>query len=164
MRLLRTGITGFNSSREVAAADLKRAVYAAAQAAGAKVVGVRLADGVAPNFHQIDVEFGSRVLVVLCNRHAPVVGFADRIDGTAIECFTEALSDFASALALRGFVVADAAELNRRPMRDDLKMLSAAEQDLAKYWKPERVGGGTNGASHFDRRIESRQLDAGLCE
>jgi len=140
MRLLQTGITGFDSTTQVPAAQLKRAVYAAAQAAGAKVGEVRPAAGVTPNFHQVDVDFGSRTLVVLCNRHVPVVAFADQVDGMEIERFLGAPVDFAATMVASGFDVGDVAELNRRVTSGDLKMLSPTEQDQAKYWKPERVG------------------------
>jgi hypothetical protein len=140
MRLLQTGITGFNTSAKVDAANLKRAVYAAAQAAGAKVGEIRLADGATPNFHQIDVDLGGRALVVLCNRHFPVAAFTERVDGMEIERFSDAPDGFAAALAEYEFVIGDVAELNRRVTGDDLKMLSPAEQHEAKYWKPKRVG------------------------
>lgn len=140
MSLLQAGITGFDSRDEVPAANLKRAVYSATQAAGAKPGEVRLADGVTPNFHQIDVEFGSRVIVLLCNRHVPVVAFADRFEGMEIERFLEAPAGFAADLADGGFEIGDVAELNRQVTSDDLKMLSLAEQNQAKYWKPKRVG------------------------
>lgn len=140
MRLLQTGITGFDSTTEVPAARLKRAVYAAAQAAGAKVSEFRPADGVTPNFHRIDVDFSSRTLVVLCNRHVPVVAFADQVDGMEIERFLEAPVDFAATMAASGFDIGDVAELNRRVTSGDLEMLSPTERDQAKYWKPKRVG------------------------
>lgn len=57
-----------------------------------------------------------------------------------IESFSDAPADFVAALAECGFVIGDLAELNRRVTSDDLEMLSPAEQDQAKYWKPKRVG------------------------
>jgi hypothetical protein len=140
MSLLQTGITGFNTSAEVSAANITRGVYATAQAAGAKVGEIKPADGVTPNFHQIDVDLGGRALVVLCNRYLPVVALTERVDGMEIEQFSEAPDDFAAALAEYGFVIGDVADLNRRVTSDDLKMLSPAEQHEAKYWKPKRVG------------------------
>lgn len=140
MRLLQTGITGFDGSAEVPIANLKRAVYAAAQAAGAKVGEVRPADGVTPNFHQLDADFGSRKLVVLCNRHIPIVAFADRLDGMEIERFVEVPADFAAGLATCGFVIGDVAELNRPVGSSDLETLSPAEQREVKYWEPKRIG------------------------
>ena len=77
---------------------------------------------------------------MLCNRHVPVVAFADAVGGMEIERFLEAPAEFAAALAECGFVIGDVAELGRRVTSDDLKMLSHTEQDQAKYWKPKRVG------------------------
>jgi hypothetical protein len=140
MGLLHNGITGFDNAGEVPASQLKRAVYAAAQATGAKVGDTKLADGVTPNFHEVNVECGSQAFAVLCNRHLPVVAFAERIDDMEIDRFADAPADFAAAFAECGFVIGDAAELNRRVTSADLEMLSPAERRQAKYWKPERVG------------------------
>lgn len=142
MRLLQTGITGFNSSGNVPAANFKRAVYAAAQVADAQVGEVRPANGITRNFYQIDVDFkcGTRKFVVLCNRHVPVVAVADQFDGIKVECFLKAPAEFAVALTDCGFVIGDVGELNRLVTSDDLKVLSPAEQAQAKYWNPERIG------------------------
>jgi hypothetical protein len=140
MRLLRTGITGFDSTGEVSVRDFKRAVHAAATSQHVKVGSITPADGVTPNFHQIDVDFGSEKLVILCNRHVPIVAFASKIGEMEIEQFVQASPEFTAGLAEYGFVIGDVAELNRRVTSEDLKFLSPAEQHEVKYWKPKRVG------------------------
>lgn len=140
MPLLQTGITGFDSNTRVPASDVKRAVYAAAQAGRATVGEVTPADGVTPNFHRVGVAFGKRKLVVLFNRHARVVAFADRVGEMEIGRFSEAPADFAAALAGCGFVIGDVAELNRRLTSCDLEALSPAERLQTNYWKPKRIG------------------------
>jgi hypothetical protein len=140
MRLLQIGITGFDATGEVPVRDFKRAVHAAAMSQHARVGTVTPANGVTPNFHRIDVELGSQKLVVLCNRHIPVVAFASGIDEMEIGQFVQASPDFAAALTECGFVMGDAAELRRPVTSADLEALSAAEQRQAKYWKPRRVG------------------------
>lgn len=140
MRLLQSGITGFGATAEVPTSRIKGAVYTAALTIGAKVGDIRPADGVTPSFHQIDIQFGSRAFVVLCNRHVPIVAFAERAEGLKIERFLEAPADFAAALSDCGFVIGPIAELNRVLTDDDLQCLSSSEQKQANYWKPERVG------------------------
>jgi len=140
MGLLQPGITGFGTSAAVPVGDFKRALYAGAKTGGATVTTVRPGEGPTPNFHQADVGLASGPLVVLCNRHVPVVAFANRIDGMEIAHFVPAPPSFAEALAESGFAAAAADELNRRVEPKDLDALSPAERRQAKYWKPKRVG------------------------
>jgi hypothetical protein len=78
MVLLRRGITGFNTANKVDFRAFKKAVYAAAQATAADVVEATAADGVTPNFHQIDIRHVGRDLSVICNRSFPIVAFVKR--------------------------------------------------------------------------------------
>ncbi len=136
--MLRRGITGFDAEAVVEFAAFKRAVYEAALATGSTVIAVVQGNEVTPNFHRADVDVRERELSVICNRNYPVVAMVERpIEMSGVRPID--LPELVEPLRQRGFEVASAAELERPLEASDLALLSPAEQNEAKYWKPRRV-------------------------
>jgi hypothetical protein len=139
MPLLRRGITGFDAPSDVDFTRFKRAVYAAAQSTGASVIAATPTTGVTPNFHQTLIRFRDCELAVICNRTFPVVAFVEHpVDMAGVQPVEvpELVENFSNS----GFEVASACELLRPIGPDDLQILTEAERNQAKYWKPQTVG------------------------
>lgn len=136
--LLRPGITGFCATKKVDFGDFRRAVINAARSSGATVVSSRQADCVTPNFHQVDIDLGSRPLSVICNRNYPVVALVScPIAMSGVLPVDDA--EFITALTAMGWKLAKSDELIRPLTAADLACLSEMDRKQAKYWKPARI-------------------------
>jgi hypothetical protein len=137
MPLLRPGITGFDVACQVDYREFKKAVFTAAQAAGASVVAITEA-GVTPSFHQADILLHGRELSVICNRTFPIVAVVQRpIEMSGVQpCDVPELAETISPF---GFEVAPTSELTRPLDAGDFELLSKSDRQQAQYWEPLRV-------------------------
>lgn len=138
MPLLRPGITGFGPQQAVDFLRFKQAVYATAQRMGATVISTRIADGITPNFHQADMQVGTRQISVICSRCFPIVACVESPVTMEVIRPIDA-SDVVETMIDFGFEVADSTELRRPITPEDLRALSDEERKQLKYWKSQRI-------------------------
>jgi hypothetical protein len=126
--------------------NFRRACYSAARSTGGKVIEFRLADGVAPNFHQGVIAYRDHTVAVVCARDSAVLALAepriiDFVDGVAESgplTFVDA-PELAAVLAplLPGFQVLTPPELDG-PF-DAAAWPHLSSNDI-KYWRPGTLG------------------------
>ncbi len=141
--MIRPGITGFAEHDAIAAlpivpvSEFKSACYSAARAVDANVGEVMAAD-VGHNYHRAAVRIDLHDLWVVCNAVYPVVAFTQPLQGGACDLIFEAAPAFETALrkAWSCCVTPSLAELSRPPGKADSAVLTSAEMDQIRYWKP----------------------------
>lgn len=125
--------------------EFRRACHEAARRTGGRIVELRIADGVTPNFHQGVVDYGGRRLSIVCtvDRTEPVVAVAEprAIDATAVDVgpltFVDApelVTALAEFPAFRVLVPADLAG----PF--DVRTWPGCHPADLKFWSPADLG------------------------
>jgi hypothetical protein len=139
MTILRRGIMGVDTEPKVDVRVFKAAVFAASHVTGSSVVATIPAEGVIPNFHLAEISNFDRLFCVVCNRHFPVIAFAERpVAMSGIRPMD--VPSFAEVMSNLGFEIATVVNLQRPLVPSELELLSKSERKAARYWKPKTVG------------------------
>lgn len=125
--------------------DFRRACHAAARDTGGTVAGFRLAEGVAPNFHQGLIAYRNRTVAVVCTRDTAVLAvaepraieFTSHVRESGPLTFVDAPELAAVLATMPGFQVLALSELSS-PF-DAAAWPGVLPRDV-KYWRPRNLG------------------------
>jgi len=138
------GITGFRGRNDsvVPATDLaafKSDCFMIAHALGGSVTKLAV-DGVIANYGCIVLMIQDRDVMVLINVHVPVIAFAEPLARTDHQIiFLDELELANRFRSIGTYTVLDRDELESTVTAEACRMLTGAEQDQIKYWKPARL-------------------------